>query len=87
MKNSKFLFLQSCVFIFFFILNTILMKFKQNDWIDSSGNLDPVIDAFYYTTGTHTSIGFGDIKPKSRFIKITTSIHMILVFILIILEL
>ena len=34
-------------------------------------------DAFYFTISTHTSLGYGDIIPKSRIIRIITSLHMI----------
>jgi hypothetical protein len=37
-------------------------------------------DAFYFTISTHTSLGYGDIIPKSRIIRIITSLHMITVF-------
>lgn len=37
-------------------------------------------DAFYFTISTHTSLGYGDIIPKSRIIRMITSLHMITVF-------
>ena len=37
-------------------------------------------DAFYFTISTHTSLGYGDIIPKSRIIRMLTSLHMITVF-------
>ena len=43
-------------------------------------------DAFYFTTSTHTSIGYGDITPKTRQLRLVTSIHMIIVFSLIIIS-
>jgi hypothetical protein len=39
-----------------------------------------IIDAFYFSISTHTSLGYGDIIPKSRLIRIITSFHMIFVF-------
>ena len=45
-----------------------------------------VVDAFYYTTSTHTSIGFGDITPKEKWVRVSASLHMLFVFVLIILE-
>ena len=37
-------------------------------------------DAFYFTISTHTSLGYGDIIPKSRIIRMITSLHLITVF-------
>jgi hypothetical protein len=37
-------------------------------------------DAFYFTISTHTSLGYGDIIPKSRIIRMVTSLHMMTVF-------
>ena len=43
--------------------------------------LNTFIDSFYFTVCTHTSLGFGDITPKSRMIRLVTSSHMISVFV------
>ena len=63
------------------------MKYKRTCWNgiqeDENGS---ILDSFYYTTATHTSIGFGDITPKNRIIRMITSLHMIMVFILVILN-
>lgn len=37
-------------------------------------------DAFYFTISTHTSLGYGDIIPKSRIVRMLSSLHMITVF-------
>ena len=82
-----FLILHASVFTFFLLINLCLMKFKRECWNgieqDECGTL---IDSFYYTTATHTSIGFGDITPRNRLIRFITSLHMIMVFVLIILN-
>lgn len=49
----------------------------DNDWYR-------IFDSFYYTTATHTSIGFGDITPKDRMLRTISSLHMIIVFVLVI---
>lgn len=35
--------------------------------------------ALYYSLVTHSTVGFGDITPKSTFIKIITMIHIIII--------
>ena len=86
-KSITFLILQLCVFIIFFIINIILINYKNSyyEGLPSRDNFC-IVDAFYYTTATHTSIGFGDIIPRHRLVKLLSSVHMILVFILIVLE-
>lgn len=63
------------------------MKFHREYW---KGLPDPncgtCFDSFYFTTATHTSIGFGDITPTHRALRMISSIHMIIVFSLIILS-
>ena len=82
-----FLFLHSTIFILFLVINLILMKYYKRCWNGiPETECGTIIDSFYYTTATHTSIGFGDITPKSRTIKFITSLHMITVFVLIILN-
>ena len=80
-----FLTLHLTIFIIFFIINFILMIKHRECWKGlPEENWGTILDSFYYTTATHTSIGFGDITPKSRMIRVISSIHMIIVFILII---
>lgn len=37
-------------------------------------------NSFYYTVITHFTIGFGDITPKSRIMRYTTILHVIIAF-------
>lgn len=53
---------------------------------DNSHLLCHILDSFYFTVCTHSSLGYGDITPKSRYIRLITSIHMISVFIPFIME-
>lgn len=63
------------------------MKCKRACWNGIQENdCWSIFDSFYYTTATHTSIGFGDITPKNRMIRLITSLHMIIVFALIIIN-
>lgn len=82
-----FLSAHSILFFIFFIVNLLLMRYERAWWygIPEEG-CGIICDSFYYTTATHTSIGFGDITPKNNFIKICTSVHMLIVFTLIILN-
>jgi len=75
------------LFFIFFFINFFLMKYKRSCWNGIlEDDCETIIDSFYYTTATHTSIGFGDITPKNKKIKIITSLHMIMSFFLIILN-
>lgn len=80
-----FLALHGIVFTIFFIVNLSLMKYKIHCWNGiHPEDCGSIFDSFYYTTATHTSIGFGDITPKNKFIRLVTSLHMIIVFVLVI---
>lgn len=60
---------------------------KRNCWNGLPAlNCGIILDSFYFTSATHTSIGFGDITPKTRSLRLLTSIHMLIVFSLIILS-
>ena len=86
-KGIFFLSLHAFLFITYLFINLILMRFKKECWNGlPEDDCYTIIDAFYYTSATHTSIGFGDITPRTRLIRIISSIHMILAFSLIILE-
>ena len=87
-KALYFLLIQTIIYIVFFIINIILMKTKPDNWKNLGCDNNCVwSDAFYFTTATHSSIGFGDVVPKGKWVRTMTSIHMLLVFIFIILEL
>lgn len=87
-RALEFLLFQGIVYIFFFIFNIIIMKIKGDICFKGLCQDDNciLVDAFYYTTATHTSIGFGDITPKEKWVRVSASLHMLFVFVLIILE-
>jgi hypothetical protein len=84
-RSLLFLILQGSLFLFFYLVNMFFMKIHR-DWWKGISSCFIFIDAFYYTTATHTSIGFGDITPNNEVIRILSSIHMLCVFALIILQ-
>lgn len=84
-RSLLFLILQGSLFLFFYLVNMFFMKIHR-DWWKGISSYFIFIDAFYYTTATHTSIGFGDITPNNEVIRILSSIHMLCVFALIILQ-
>lgn len=74
-------------FLIFFIFNSIYLNFMiflPNLWkgIDEDNGkiIYYLIDSFYFTVCTHSSLGYGDITPKSRYIRLLTSFHMLFVF-------
>ena len=87
-RALDFLLFQGIVYLFFFIFNIVIMTIKGKRCFNGLCEDDNciVVDAFYYTTSTHTSIGFGDITPKEKWVRVSASIHMLFVFVLIILE-
>lgn len=78
------------IHVILFICMLIVYKFFpggfENHFTRSDGIKSPptLIDVIYFTTTTHSTTGFGDIVPKTQVAKITTSVHMMLVFIIII---
>lgn len=74
-------------FIFFLIYLLTMLKIPQNwngleeEEIEKYIFLKRLIDSFYFTICTQSSLGYGDITPKSRLIKMITSLHMLSTFI------
>ena len=76
--------LQIITFSIFLIIYFILMVYFPECWEGlPESDIYTLFDAFYFTTATHTSIGYGDITPKTRKLRLITSIHMLIVFSLI----
>lgn len=81
-----FLFYHTLVFVIFNSIYLNFMIFLPDLWrgieLDEDRKfLCNLSDSFYFTVCTHSSLGFGDITPKSRSIRLLTSIHMICVFV------
>ena len=84
MELNVFLFItQIVLFLTFYIIYLITM-IKNSELWEGINNEDKwyllIFDAFYFTISTHTSLGYGDIIPRSRMIRMITSLHMISVF-------
>ena len=44
-------------------------------------NADPSwVDCLYFSASTHTTVGYGDLTPKSPVAKLVTTAHMLVVF-------
>ena len=73
---------QFTLFISYYLIYLITMLKNKDLWqgIDEDKWYLLACDAFYFTISTHTSLGYGDIIPKSRIIRMITSLHMITVF-------
>lgn len=79
--------------IVFFVFNCIylyLMIFFPHLWVgidtEERKFLYNLVDSFYFTVCTHSSLGFGDITPKSQYTRLITSFHMIFVFVPFVIE-
>ena len=81
--NIFLLITQLVLFLTFYVIYLVTMIKHANLWegiIDNEKWYLLIFDAFYFTISTHTSLGYGDIIPKSRIIRMITSFHMIFVF-------
>ena len=80
--NFFLLITQFCILITFYTIYLSTMIKNKNLWkgIEEEKWYLIACDAFYFTISTHTSLGYGDIIPKSRIIRMITSLHLITVF-------
>lgn len=77
----------SIYFNFMFFLPKLWKGINQESESEKSHKLLCLLsDSFYFTVCTHSSLGYGDITPKSRYIRLLTSFHMVCVFIPFIIE-
>jgi hypothetical protein len=77
---------QFITFCIFLIIYFILMLYYPECWEGlPDTDLYTFFDAFYFTTATHTHTGYVNITPKTRQIRFLISIHMLIVFSLILL--
>jgi len=81
--NFFLIYTQLILFFTYYTIYLITMIKNKDLWKGIEENVEWYLlacDAFYFTISTHTSLGYGDIIPKSRIIRIITSLHMITVF-------
>ena len=69
-------------FLFFFIVYCIF-AWNTNEWngIEQEDNTitEKVVNRFYFTLSTSTTVGFGNISPKTIKCKLLVSIQMIVI--------
>ncbi len=81
-SNIKdFLLLHSILLVIFYIIYSLAFFFHPSGW-NGLGNSHYLFDAFYFTFTTHTTVGFGDIYPKKWYWKGIVTLHIIIVYIL-----
>jgi hypothetical protein len=56
-------------------------NFANNKLNDNNDAYLTFLDALYFTIGTHTTIGYGDITPKSQLMRGIVSIQIMLLII------
>ena len=64
------------VFLLFNLIITTVYFFTKEQY----SNMKSFLDAFYYSLSVSTTVGYGDIVPKTKAAKITTMVHALLVF-------
>ena len=74
------------VLIVFFIVNCISVYLDKDSWIGIIDDSFVFIDALYYTIITHTTVGYGDVIPKKRYLKMLGAFHSLVVFFLLVNE-
>ena len=58
----------------------IYRHISNNSTSFSDSNKMTFFDSIYYSTITHTTVGFGDIYPKTNLARFVCMIHVLLVF-------
>ena len=74
------------VLIIFFIVNCISIYLDKGSWIGVIDDNYVFIDALYYTIITHTTVGYGDVIPRRRCLKMLGAFHSLVVFFLLVNE-
>lgn len=77
-KQNKLFILHLISIIIFSTINFMVSKKYGND--EDKENFKNYSDSFYYTTITHFTIGFGDISPRSRTMKMISVLHAFIAF-------
>jgi len=75
------------IFAFFTILYKYFPGGFQNNFKRGDGSRKPAdwLDVIYFSTATHTTVGYGDVVADSNLAKAAVSLHMLLVFTIVVL--
>ena len=67
-----------CILAFFTVVYKMLpggvFSYSDPSWVD----------CLYFSASTHTTVGYGDLTPKSPVAKLTATAHMLIVFAIVI---
>ena len=85
MLNRKVLIYNTIVFILFFFIYYKLYTDADHHITHRTPNSiskckNKIINIFYFTCITHSTIGYGDFVPESNIAKLFVSIHSLLAF-------
>ena len=80
-KSRSTLFYHLCILIFFSI---VYFNYLTSDDFNSSDKLENYSDYLYFSVITHSSVGYGDISPKTPKAKKLVMLHVIITFSMII---
>jgi len=83
MKNKqliRLLFVNLLLMIFFAIIYKLIDKEQEQSF--SQDKKMSMLDSIYYSVVTHTTVGYGDISPKSNKARIATILHILFVLII-----
>lgn len=80
-KNKTFIIHNIIILLLFtFIYKYIAEKYGD---ITEKNNFNTYENTFYYTCVTHFGVGYGDIVPQTKYMKRCCTIHILLVFLII----
>lgn len=74
----KFVQVNGLLFITFFFIYWVLFKLDKEEHFtfDKTYNMTSFVDVMYFTITTQSTIGYGDISPRSKVAKIIMMIHI-----------
>ena len=79
-KQNMFLPFHIALIIIFTTVFYLYSPYCGNE--EDEKNFNNVFETLYYTTIVHFTIGFGDIVPKSKILRMFTMLHVFLTFLL-----
>ena len=78
--QNRLLFYHLLVIIIFSLIYYYVSKTESG--IKDKEKMNTYTDCFYFTTITHFTIGFGDIAPESKILRILVIVQVLIAFIL-----